>query len=133
MKRRVISKYLTTVFETQGDYAEWFGYYNYDTLNSDHSKMLCNRASSENPHITKENIIELGYYELPNGIWHHIGETDSWNWQQGAMMQWLPGAENESKVIYNCSRDGHLISRIHDIVTGKDRELDWPIHSGSGS
>ena len=77
---------------------------------------------------TKENIIELGYYELPNGIWHHIGETDSWNWQQGAMMQWLPGAENESKVIYNCSRDGHLISRIHDIVTGKDRELDWPIY-----
>ncbi len=128
MKRRIISKYLTTVFETKGDYAEWFGYYNYDTLNSDHSKMLCNRASSENPHITKEDIIELGYYELPNGVWHHIGKTDSWNWQQGAMMQWLPGDGNESKVIYNCSRDGHLISRIHDIVTGKDRELDWPIY-----
>lgn len=127
-KKRIISKYLTPVFETKDCSAEWFGYYNYDPLNPDHTKMLCNRAQSENSKITENDTIELGYYDIPDGIWHKIGESDSWNWQQGAMMQWLPGEGNESKVIYNCSRNGHLTSRIHNIETGEDKELDWPIY-----
>ena len=129
-KQRVISKYLTQIFETSNEQAEWFGYYNYDTLNHDHSKMLCNRSQTESDRADRESghIIELGYYELKNGEWHKIGETDSWNWQQGAMMQWMPGASNESKVIYNCSKNGHITSRIHNIETGEDKDIDWAIY-----
>ena len=127
-KRRRISKYLTPIFETTDTSAEWFGYYNYDTLNYDHSKMLCNRAKSESLRITKDDIIDLGYYDIPEGVWHKIDDSDSWNWQQGAMLQWLPGPGNESKVVYNCSRSGRLISKIHDIATGEDKEIDWPIY-----
>ena len=29
-------------------------------------------------------------------------------------MQWLPGQGNENKVIYNCSKDNHLISKIKE-------------------
>ena len=127
-KKRIISKYLTQVFETTDSSAEWFGYYNYDTLNPDHTKMLCNRSQSEKSEITKNDTIELGYYDVPEGVWHKIGESDSWNWQQGAMMQWLHGEGNDSKVIYNCSRNGHLTSLVHDIDTGEDKEIDWPIY-----
>ena len=127
-KRRIISKYLTPLFETSDKSAEWFGYYNYDTLNHDCTKMLCNRAKSENSHIAKNDSIELGYYDIPNGEWHKIGESDSWNWQQGAMAQWIPGEGNESKVIFNCSRDGHLISKIIDIATNEQREINWSIY-----
>ena len=127
-KQRIISHYLKPIFETTGKEAEWFGYYNYDTLNYDHTKMLCNRAKSEKSKITAHDGIEIGYYDLPSGEWHKIGESDSWNWQQGAMAQWLPGEGNEDKVIFNCSRNGHLTSRIVDIVTGKAKEIDWPIY-----
>lgn len=127
-KKRIISKYLTPVFETKDPSAEWFGYYNYDTLNHDCTKMLCNRAKSEVAEIKKEDTIELGYYDIPEGLWHKIGKSDSWNWQQGAMMQWLPGKGNESKVIFNSSHDGHLTSCIHDVSTGEDKEIDWPIY-----
>ena len=128
MKKRKISKYLKPVFETNGDFAEWFGYYNYDPLNSDKTRMLCNRSRSESLTIKKNDQIELGYYTVPSAEWVHIGYTDSWNWQQGAMMQWLPGQGNENKVIYNCSRDNHFFSVIKDVETGETKELNWPIY-----
>ena len=127
-KKRIISKFLKPIFETTGKEAEWFGYYNYDTLNHDHTKMLCNRAKSESSKITPLDRIEIGYYDLSDGSWHKIGDTDSWNWQQGAMAQWLPNNRNENKVIFNCSREGHLISRIVDIETGKTKDINWSIY-----
>lgn len=129
MKDRIISDYLSLIFETKAECAEWFGYYNYDTLNTEHTKMLCNRSQSEKPAIKRGDTIELGYYEIPFGIWHHIDYSDSWNWQQGAMLQWLPSENgSETKVIYNCSRNNHLISRIHDIETDETIDIDWPIY-----
>ena len=44
MKGYKLSKYVEKVFETSSsEYSEWFGYYNYDTLTSDHSKLLCKK------------------------------------------------------------------------------------------
>lgn len=130
MKAKIkTSKYLTKIFETKSDgSSEWFGYYNYDTLNYNQTKMLCNRSKIDGVAPAKGMSIELGYYDIPSGVWHHIGESDSWNWQQGAMMQWLPGKGNENKVIYNTSNNDRLISIIHDINTGADKQIDWAIY-----
>lgn len=129
MKKAKISNYLVKRFETsEKDVAEWFGYYNYDPLNHDQNKMLCNRSKTESKSIKSTDQIELGYYDITNGFWHHIGFSDSWNWPQGAMMQWLPGEGNENKVIYNCSKDGRLVSRIFDISTNETKEIDWAIY-----
>ena len=127
-QKRIVSKYLSLIFETKSEEAEWFGYYNYPPLNRDNTKMLCNRSKSEKaPH--KGDVIQLGYYDIPSGLWHAIGESDSWNWQQGSMMQWLPSDNGvESRIIYNCSRNNHIISKIYDIETGETRELDWGIY-----
>ena len=127
-QNKEFSQFVVPVFETPEGLGNWFGYYNYDPLNHDQTKMLCNRTKNDACEIKKGMTIELGYYDIPTGEWHHIGESDSYNWQQGAMLQWLPGTGNENKVIYNCSRENHLISRIHDIKTGEDRELDWSIY-----
>lgn len=127
MKEINISKYLNPFFDSQSENeSEWFGYYNYDPLNIKHTKLLCNRSVDEGKAPQKGVSIELGYYKLADKTWHHIGNSDSWNWQQGAMMQWLPG--NENKVIYNTSRDNKLISIIHDIETGLNKEISWPIY-----
>ncbi|SHK28338.1 hypothetical protein [Xylanibacter ruminicola] len=128
MKDIKLSPYISKIFETPGKYCEWFGYYNYDTLNYDQTKLLCNRADFDGVEIKKGMKIELGYYDITDGTWHHIGTSDSFNWQQGAMMQWLLGEGNHNKVIYNCSKNGRLISTIHDVVSGESRDLNWPIY-----
>lgn len=124
-----ISKYITEIFETPSkEFSEWFGYYNYDTLNYNQDKILCNRSSVDGISPTAGMTIELGYYDVLSREWHHIGDTDSWNWQQGAMLQWMPGLGNENKVIFNCSENNHLISIIHDIKTHEDKCINWAIY-----
>lgn len=123
-----LSRYLKLQFETNSDLSNWFGYYNYDTLNLNQTKMLCNRSKFDGVAPEKGMNIELGYYDILNGDWHHIGDSDSWNWQQGAMAQWVPGKGNENRVIYNCSRDNRLVSTIYDIVTGESKNIDWAIY-----
>lgn len=128
MKTRIITDLVEPIFETENDHSIWFGYYNYDPLNHEHTKMLCNRAPKDGVAPQKGVSIEVGYFDLQKGDWHHIGYSDSWNWQQGAMLQWLPGDGNENKVIYNCSKNNRLISQIVDIDTGETRDIDWAIY-----
>lgn len=129
MKRNKIGKHLVRVFETpSSEYSEWFGYYNYDPLSSDHTKLLCGRSSVDGVAPSKGMTIELGYYDIPSGIWHKIGKSDSWNWQQGAMLQWLPAEGGETSVVYNTSRNNRLVSVIYDINTGEEKEIDWPVY-----
>lgn len=126
MDKQIDEQYVKQIFETNTMFSEWFGYYNYDAISRDGTKMLCNRATFDARAITAEDTIELGWYDLKDGQWHSIGMTNSFNWQQGAMLQWMPNDEN--KVIYNCSKDNHFKSVILDIVTGEKKELDFPVY-----
>ncbi|MBQ9558577.1 MAG: hypothetical protein IJV08_01145 [Bacteroidaceae bacterium] len=121
-----LSNYITPIFETPSESSEWFGYYNYDVLNQNQSLLLCNRAPYDGKAPVKGAKIELGSYDIHNGQWHHIGESDSWNWQQGSMLQWVPNRNNQ--VIYNCSKNGRIISCIHNLTTNINKELDFPIY-----
>lgn len=128
MKCKKLSKYIEQIFETPKGSGSWFGYYNYDAISTDGTKMLCNRTHIDTVKIEKGMTIDVGYYDLSSGLWYKIGESDSFNWPQGCMLQWLSGEGNENKVIYNTSKNNHNISCIVDIVTGATRELDWCIY-----
>ena len=126
---RINKKYIKHIFNTPDDIGNWFGYYNYDVMNSDQTKMLCQKVSSEARVITSDMKIECGYYNVSSGKWFHIGFSDSYNWPQGCMLQWMKGTENKNKVIYNCSKNGHLVSVIHDISEIEDdRIINWSIY-----
>lgn len=124
--RQVNDKYLHLLFETSSEWSEWFGYYNYDVINQNGKYMLCNRSAFDAREITAEDTIELGFYDIITGEWHHIDYTTSFNWQQGAMLQWMPNDEN--KVIYNITRNGHYKSLITDINTGSKKEINFPTY-----
>ena len=128
MKLIRLSKYITRLYETPDGTGSWFGYYNYDPLNNDQTKLLCHRTHNDAQIIRKGMSVEIGYYDIPSGDWHHVGISDSYNWPQGSMSQWLPGIGNENKIIYNLSDNSHLISRIYDISTGKSKDINWPIY-----
>lgn len=128
MRKWINEEYLTPIFETDTSFSEWFGYYNYDVISRDGKKMLCNRANFEGRSITDKDSIELGWYDLFSKTWNHIDRSDSFNWQQGAMLQWMPGEGNEDRVIYNISRNGHFKSVICNIRNGEKKIIDFPTY-----
>lgn len=79
MKTKILTDSIELLFESDKNTSNWFGYYNYDPLNHDQTKMLCNRAPKDGVASQKGVEIELGYYNIPSGEWHHIGYSDSWN------------------------------------------------------
>jgi hypothetical protein len=56
-----------------------------------------------------------------------LDETYAWNWQQGCMLHWLPGAA-ENTVIYNKREDGRLVSVVRNVENGETRTLPLPIY-----
>ena len=126
MTKVKLTEYVKQVFQTESkDFSEWFGYYNYDTLNHNQSKLLCNRASFDGVAPQKGMYIKLGFYDLNTKQWNQIDETDSWNWQQGSMMQWLPCNGSDEKVIFNCTRNNHNTAAIYNVNTGEINEIDY--------
>ncbi len=121
------TKFVEEIFETiDYDYSIWFGYYNYDVLSSDGKKMLCNRAKFDSRHINSNDSIEVGYYDISNNKWNKIGTSSSFNWEQGALLQWVPNKIN--KVIYNDFDGEKFCSYICDILTGEKKKVDYPIY-----
>lgn len=120
------SKYIKIKFITPDTACSWFGYYNYDPIDKTHTKLLCHRLKEDGVIIDKNKTVEIGYYNLFSGNWIHIAESNSFNWQQGAMTQWLPICDN--KIIFNDSCNNKHISRIINIATGEEKRIDWPIY-----
>ncbi|MCK5011076.1 MAG: hypothetical protein KAS98_11355, partial [Deltaproteobacteria bacterium] len=55
-----------------------------------------------------------------------LGETVAWNWQQGAMLQWLNDAPG--KIIYNDRQGDDFVARIMDVNTGEKQTICRPIY-----
>lgn len=123
-----LSKCITPVFETPSKTGSWFGYYNYDTLNYDQTKILATRTQHDAEYPQKGYIVEVGYYDLQSGVWNKVGISDSYNWPQGCMAQWLPGKGNENKIIYNTSDGEKNISMIIDIESKEKKIINWSIY-----
>lgn len=119
-----ISRYLTQQFETPDYGLFWFGYYNYDPLSGDKQRLLCGRAGKDGVAPKKGDVIDIGYFDIATRDWHKVGESDSWNWQQGAMEQWL----GDEEIIFNNSNGIHLFSEIHNVFSGEKRIVNWPIY-----
>ena len=126
MRKKINEQFVSNVFETDSEFSEWFGYYNYDVISCDGNRMLCNRAKFDGRAITVQDNIELGWYDLDTGNWNEIGNTNSFNWQQGAMLQWIP--ETENKVVYNCAIGDKFKSVIYDVKTKQKKIIDFPVY-----
>ncbi len=74
------------------------------------------------------DAIKIGMVDLQsNDRWIELGESVAWNWQQGCMLQWLPGSQNE--VIWNDREGDRFVSHIVDVHTGNRRTIPHPIYA----
>jgi hypothetical protein len=112
---------------TRGPKFHWFGYY--DKLQFDPSGRyaLGMEVDFEHRSPRPEDEIRVGFIDLQDhDRWTEIGRTRAWNWQQGCMLQWIPGSATE--VVWNDRRDGGFVSIVRNVKTGKQRILPAPIY-----
>lgn len=115
---------------TRGPRFHWFGYY--DKLQFDPSGrlLLSNEVDFEHRSPTAEDVINVGMVDLRDGDrWTSFGTTRAWNWQQGCMLQWLPGDGGE--VIWNDREGDRFVCHILNPRTGAKRTLPNPIYAVS--
>lgn len=115
---------------TQGPEAHWFGYYDKDQFDETGRYVLGQAVTFEDRAPKPGDSIELGIVDLEDSDrWIPLARTSAWNWQQGAMLQWLPG--HERTVIYNIRKDDAFHAVIHEIDTGHQMTLPRAIYAVS--
>jgi len=115
---------------TRGPKFHWFAYY--DKLQFDPSGRFILGMEVDFEHRSPQpgDVIKVGLIDLEDGDrWTELGESRAWCWQQGCMLQWLPGSESE--VIWNDLEGDRYVCHILDVRTGKKRTLPAPIYSVS--
>ena len=113
---------------TSGPGYHWFGYY--DKLQFDPSGryILGMKADFEHRSPRPEDIISIGMIDTADeDRWIELGRTNAWCWQQGCMLQWIPGSDSE--IIWNDREEAEFISRILDVRTGTSRSIGAPIYT----
>lgn len=115
---------------TRGPHFHWFGYYDKLQFDPASRRVLGMQVRFEHRSPRPDDEIRLGVIDLgDNDRWTEIGATKAWNWQQGCMLQWVPGSDRE--VIWNTrnDREKRFESVVLDIKSGKKRVLPHPVYA----
>lgn len=115
---------------TAGPEAHWFAYYDKLQFDPGNRYVLGNQVTFETRAPRADDVIELGMVDIEDGDkWIPLATTTAWCWQQGCMLQWVPGSDSE--VIYNVRTEDGYASVIQDVFTGEKRMLPRPIYAVS--
>ena len=117
---------------TQGPKFHWFGYYDKLEFDPTGRYVLGNEVDFEGRSPRAEDKIRVGMVDLQdNDRWIDLGETRAWNWQQGCMLQWVPGSRTE--VLWNDRVDGAFVSHILDVKSGRKRTIPHAVYTLAAS
>jgi len=115
---------------TRGPKFHWFGYYDKLEFDPTGRYILANQVDFEHRSPKPDEVIQVGMVDLQDGDrWIELGTSRAWNWQQGCMLQWVPGSKEE--VIWNDRVDNQFVSHLMNIRTRKTRTLAGPVYSVS--
>ena len=111
---------------TRGPGYHWFGYYDKLQFDPTSRYVLAMAVDFEHRPPRPGDEIRIGVIDLEDGdSWRTIGTTTAWCWQQGCMLQWLPGSASE--VIWNERAGDRYVARITDT-----RHRCQPDRAGTG-
>lgn len=113
---------------TSGEKQHWFGYYDKFQIDPSGRFALAMEVDTFQRSPTAADTVKIGLIDLEQANrWTQIGTTTAWGWQQGCMLQWIPGSEEE--VIWNDREGDHFISRIYNTKTGETRTLPKAVYA----
>ncbi len=113
---------------TSGPRFHWFGYYDKLQVDPTCRYVLGMEVTFEHRSPKAADTIKVGMVDLEDdNHWTELGESCAWCWQQGCMLQWIPGSQRE--VIWNDRQGDRFVSHILDIETRDRRTLPYPIYT----
>lgn len=113
---------------TSGPRHHWFAYYDKLEFCPEDRFLLSMEVDFEHRSPDPEDTIKIGMVDLEDSDrWQELGESRAWGWQQGCMLQWLPGSAD--RIIWNDRGDEGFISRILNVKTGAMNTLPAPVYS----
>lgn len=113
---------------TRGPKHHFFGYYDKTPWSGDGRYLLANEIDFVDRQPTAVDSLGVGMVDVKTGEYTSLGRTTAWSWQQGTMLQWLGSAPSE-EVVFNSIAAGRPTSTIHNVRTGKERQLPMPIYA----
>lgn len=134
MNKVKLHKNVSIYFETPKDASFKFGYYNYNPISGDGTRLLAHKIGFEGRLPNESDIVEIGFFDLKSQKWNLLYKSKAFNWQQCSMLQWL-GPDNNDRIIFNDFEDGQFVARIINIHT---RELQtickaiYAVHPSGG-
>jgi len=120
---------------TRGPRAHFFGYYEKTPWSPDGTRLLCQEVGFDGRMPTAEDAATVGVVELSSDGdgepgFTPLAESRAWNWQQGCMLQWLPGSDSD--VVFNDRAAGtdRFHAAVLDARTGAlRRTLPRPVYA----
>ena len=115
---------------TRGPNFHWFGYY--DKLQFDPTQrfLLAMEVNFEHRDPRGSDVIQIGMIDLQeNDRWVELGTSHAWCWQQGCMLQWIPGTRD--RVIWNDRQHGRYVCQMLNVATGERHTIEHPIYAVS--
>lgn len=114
----------------------FFGYYDKSPWDASDRYLLCLRADDTWSDVSPKEKADILLIDTSVGVDDEkrvkkIAETETWNVQQGCMMQWL-GPDFDKRIIYNDMRSGKYSSVILNVYTGEERIIHAPVYTVSG-
>ena len=113
---------------TSGPKHHWFGYYDKLQFDPSGKYILTAQVDFEGRSPSPGDTIRVGMIDLEKeNRWTELGTSVAWGWQQGCMLQFIPGSA--SKVIWNDRQEDQFVSHIKDIHTGEQKTLPFPVYT----
>ena len=116
---------------TTGPCWHFFGYYDKTTWDRSGRYLLALRVPSIVRHPTPEDAATIGLVDQKDrNRFRPLVQTTAWNWQQGAMVQWLESSSTR-QIIYNTRTADGYGSIICDTEAGSERALPLLVYAVS--
>ena len=113
---------------THGPKYHWFGYYDKLQFDPGGRRVLSNQVDFEGRSPRADDVIRVGTVDTAGERgFEAFGETRSWGWQQGCMLQWVPGTTDT--VIWNQREGDRFVSRLRNLATGEERVVPQPVYT----
>ena len=102
----------------------FFGYYDLQPYSTDGKRHLCHRVAFCDRLPTAQDVAQLGYIDVETKQFILLAKTCSWNFQQGAFLQWF---ERDKSIIFNDFDGQNYIARVVDMQGKELRRYQRPI------
>ncbi len=107
----------------------FFGYYDKCPWDKNGKYILALEADFIDRLPNANDAARIGIIDLEkNNVFRIVSQTKAWNWQQGAMLQWL-GPDYERRIIFNDFQNSHFVSVVLDVHTSRKRLIPSAIYA----